>query len=36
VTAQLGAGPDVLVVELDLPLVEKTRDAIPVLANRRL
>ena len=36
VVAQLGAEPDVLVVDLDLPLVEKTRDAIPVLANRRL
>jgi predicted amidohydrolase len=36
VVGQLGAGPDVLVVELDIPLVEKTRDAIPVLANRRL
>ena len=36
VAAQLGAGPDVLVVELDIAQVEKTRDAIPVLANRRL
>jgi predicted amidohydrolase len=36
VVAQLGAGPDVLVVELDLALVEKTRESIPVLANRRL
>ncbi len=34
--AQLGAGPDVLVVDLDLALVEKTRESIPVLANRRL
>lgn len=36
VAAQLGAGQDVLVVELDIAQVEKTRDAIPVLANRRL
>jgi predicted amidohydrolase len=36
VAGQLGAGPDVLVVELDVAQVEKTRDAIPVLANRRL
>ncbi len=36
VVAQLGAGPDVLVVDLDLALVDRTRDAIPVLANRRL
>ncbi|MGH3758525.1 carbon-nitrogen hydrolase family protein [Actinophytocola sp.] len=36
IVAQLGAGPDVLVVDLDLPLVDKTREAIPVLANRRL
>jgi predicted amidohydrolase len=36
VVAQLGAGPDVLVVELDVAQVEKTRESIPVLANRRL
>jgi len=36
VAAQLGAGPDLLVVDLDLPLVDKTRESIPVLANRRL
>jgi predicted amidohydrolase len=36
VAAQLAAGPDVLVVDLDLPLVDKTRESIPVLANRRL
>ncbi|OLF16112.1 carbon-nitrogen hydrolase family protein [Actinophytocola xanthii] len=36
VAAQLGADPDLLLVDLDLPLVEKTRAAIPVLANRRL
>jgi deaminated glutathione amidase len=36
VAAQLGAGPDLLLVDLDLPLVEKTRASIPVLANRRL
>jgi deaminated glutathione amidase len=36
VAGRLGAGPDVLVVELDVAQVEKTRDAIPVLANRRL
>lgn len=36
ITAQLGAGPDLLVVDLDLPLVAKTRESIPVLANRRL
>jgi deaminated glutathione amidase len=36
VVAQLGAGPDVLVVDLDLALVDKTRESIPVLANRQL
>lgn len=36
VLAQLGAAPDVLVVDLDLPMVEKTRESIPVLANRQL
>jgi predicted amidohydrolase len=36
VHAQLGAGPEVLVVDLDLALVDKAREAIPVLANRRL
>ncbi|GAB3466224.1 carbon-nitrogen hydrolase family protein [Actinophytocola sediminis] len=34
--AQLGAGQDLLVTDLDLPLVSTTRQAIPVLANRRL
>ena len=34
--ASLGAGPDVLCVDLDLSLVEKVRESIPVLANRRL
>jgi len=36
VHAQLAAGPDLLVVDLDLGLVESTRETIPVLANRRL
>ncbi|HEY0449526.1 carbon-nitrogen hydrolase family protein [Actinophytocola sp.] len=36
VLAQLGAAPDVLVADLDLPLVDKVRESIPVLANRRL
>jgi predicted amidohydrolase len=36
VTAQLAAGPDVLVVDLDLSLVDRTRESIPVLSNRRL
>ncbi|HEX3732907.1 MAG TPA: carbon-nitrogen hydrolase family protein [Mycobacteriales bacterium] len=36
VRAQLGDGPDGLVVEIDSGLVESTRRAIPVLANRRL
>jgi deaminated glutathione amidase len=36
VVAQLGAGPDVLLVDVDVAQVEKTRDVIPVLANRRL
>lgn len=36
VHAQLAAGPDLLVVDLDLGLVESTRESIPVLANRRL
>jgi predicted amidohydrolase len=36
VVAQLGAGPDVLVVEVDVAQVDKTRESIPVLANRRL
>lgn len=34
--ARLGAGPDVLVVDLDLAQVDKTRESIPVLANRQL
>ena len=33
--AELGAGPGVLVVELDLSEVERARASIPVLANRR-
>lgn len=36
VFAQLGAEPDMLVVDLDPALVESTRANIPVLANRRL
>jgi deaminated glutathione amidase len=36
VVAQLNAEPDVLVVEVDSALVDKTREAIPVLANRVL
>ncbi|HEY7596224.1 MAG TPA: carbon-nitrogen hydrolase family protein [Actinophytocola sp.] len=36
VVGQLGAGPDVLVVDVDVAQVEKTRESIPVLANRRL
>lgn len=36
VAGQLGAGPELLVVDVDTALVEKTRAAIPVLANRRL
>jgi deaminated glutathione amidase len=36
VHAQLGAGPDLLVVDVDLALVDSTRAIIPVLANRRL
>lgn len=36
VFASLGADPGLLVVDLDLELVEKTRANIPVLANRRL
>jgi predicted amidohydrolase len=36
VFASLGAAPELLVVDLDLGLVEKTRATIPVLANRRL
>ncbi|MGH7870014.1 MAG: carbon-nitrogen hydrolase family protein [Candidatus Dormibacteraceae bacterium] len=34
--AQLGSAPDMLVVDVDSELVESTRQAIPVLANRRL
>lgn len=33
--AQLDAGPDLLVVEVDTALVENTRRTIPVLANQR-
>jgi predicted amidohydrolase len=36
VHAQLGTGPDVLVVDVDPDLVATTRRRIPVLANRRL
>jgi predicted amidohydrolase len=36
VVASAGAGPELLVVDLDLSLVEETRRNIPVLANRRL
>jgi predicted amidohydrolase len=36
VLAELGAGPDLLVVDLDLDLVAEVRSALPVLANRRL
>jgi predicted amidohydrolase len=36
VHAQLGAEPDVLVVNVDPAVVEDTRRTIPVLANRRL
>jgi predicted amidohydrolase len=36
VVASAGADPELLVVDLDLTRVEKTRENIPVLANRRL
>jgi predicted amidohydrolase len=36
VVASAGADPELLVVDLDLTLVERTRKNIPVLANRRL
>lgn len=36
VHAQLGPAPDVLITDLDPTLVPKTRESIPVLANRRL
>ncbi|TDV46251.1 carbon-nitrogen hydrolase family protein [Actinophytocola oryzae] len=36
VVAAAGSSPELLVVDLDLDLVEKTRANIPVLANRRL
>lgn len=36
VLAAAGADPELLVVDLDLDLVAKTRATIPVLANRRL
>ena len=36
VHASVGAAPELLVVDLDLGLVEKTRETIPVLANRRI
>jgi len=36
VLASAGADPELLVVDLDLDLVTKTRENIPVLANRRL
>ena len=35
VTAKLGPGRDYLVVDLDLPLVDRTRASIPVLRNAR-
>ena len=36
VLASAGAEPELLVVDLDLDVVAKTRENIPVLANRRL
>jgi predicted amidohydrolase len=36
VLQSLGAEPGLLMVDLDLDLVEQTRDVIPVLANRRI
>jgi predicted amidohydrolase len=36
VMQSLGAEPGLLVADLDLDLVEETRAAIPVLANRRI
>ena len=35
VLRSLGAEPGLLVADLDLDVVEQTRAAIPVLANRR-
>jgi predicted amidohydrolase len=36
VTGTLGAGPDLLVVDVDPAVVESARRDIPVLANRRM
>jgi deaminated glutathione amidase len=36
VLASAGSAPELLVVDLDLDVVTKTRETIPVLANRRL
>ena len=36
VLAELDGAPDLLVVDLDLDFVERTRAVLPVLANRRL
>jgi deaminated glutathione amidase len=36
VLQSLGEGPGLLIADLDLDLVEQTRAAIPVLANRRI
>jgi predicted amidohydrolase len=36
VLQSLGEGPGLLIADLDLDLVEETRAAIPVLANRRI
>lgn len=36
VVAELGPGPGVLVVDVDVAAVEKAREVLPVLANRRL
>ncbi|MCP2169497.1 carbon-nitrogen hydrolase family protein [Goodfellowiella coeruleoviolacea] len=36
VPAQLGEGPDMLLVDLEPDLVDQARQTIPVLANRRL
>ena len=35
VVGELGAGPDLLVVDLDLDAVDRVRAVLPVLANRR-
>ena len=36
VLAELGAAPDLVVLDLDLDVVARTRTVLPVLANRRL